>query len=96
MRSAKSELSKELGEDCKCSLPYDYLLLYEPHCFSNGTDWLILMGRIVEAAITVSCFTIDCLQNWSSGGSHIQVEGVTLSTVKNCSVTTNEVERPYC
>ena len=70
--------------------------LYQPHCLSAHTDWLIIWGKIVGTNLTKSATLINQLQEWSKMESKVVLEGVHLTTLKFCPVILNEGEPPYC
>ena len=96
MTSVKETLSAELKSSCKCSFSSEYLILYEPHCHSANNEMLILWGRIVGMGSTDSVSFINLLTQWSNGGSSIDIEGISVTTIKACPVELNNEESPYC
>ena len=87
-------LVSSLEKECNCGLTLDYLTLNGPICLQQNQ--FVLPG-VLTGTNSVGCRKImEHLQNWAGRGSVIVVEGVPLTTVKECSVYLEPGETPSC
>jgi hypothetical protein len=87
-------LASSLDKECDCGLTQDSLTLQTPLCLQQNQ--FVLPG-LLSGTNSMGCRQImEFLQSWAARGSEIVVEGVPLTTVKECSVFLEPREAPSC
>jgi hypothetical protein len=87
-------LAASLDKECDCGLTPDFLTLQIPLCLQQNQ--FVLPG-LLSGTNSMGCRQImGFLQSWAARGSEIVVEGVPLTTVKECSVFLEPREAPSC